>query len=147
NSNPGFDGMDLGEDAYPTMSPSGRLAFTDPDPYIFHFPDGNAGVARALVRALIPRALPGSTMADLVTATVDYGQLDEAGKRVRLRLHSPVVKVKHVGPVGAASAVEVSYVESGKVKTVSAGHVVLACWHRVTPYLPDELAQPQIDAR
>ena len=62
NGNPGFDGMDLGEDAYRTMSPSGRLAFTDPDPYIFHFPDGNAGVARALVRALIPRALPGSTM-------------------------------------------------------------------------------------
>ena len=73
--------MDLGEDAYPTMSPSGRLAFTDPDPYIFHFPDGNAGVARALVRALIPRALPGSTMADLVTAAVDYAKLDEAGKR------------------------------------------------------------------
>jgi spermidine dehydrogenase len=146
NGNPGFDGMDLGEDAYRTMSPSGRLAFTDPDPYIFHFPDGNAGVARALVRALIPRALPGSTMTELVTAAVDYGKLDEAGKRVRLRLNSPVVKVKHVGPVGTASAVEVSYVENGKVKTVSAGHVVLACWHRVIPFLTDELAQPQIDA-
>jgi spermidine dehydrogenase len=146
NGNPGFDGMDLGEDAYRTMSPSGRLAFTDPDPYIFHFPDGNAGVARALVRALIPRALPGSAMTDLVTATVDYSKLDEAGKRVRLRLNSPVVKVKHVGPVGTASAVEVSYVENGKVKTVSAGHVVLACWHRVIPFLTDELAQPQIDA-
>ena len=30
--------MDLGEMPYKTMSPSGRLAFTDPDPYIFHFP-------------------------------------------------------------------------------------------------------------
>ncbi len=45
--NPGFDGMDLGDKAYKTMSPSGRLSLTDPDPYIFHFPDGNAGVARA----------------------------------------------------------------------------------------------------
>jgi spermidine dehydrogenase len=146
NGNPGFDGMDLGEDAYPTMSPSGRLAFTDPDPYIFHFPDGNAGVARALVRALIPRALPGSSMTELVTVAVDYSKLDEAGRRIRLRLNSPVVKVKHQGPVGTAEAVEVSYVENGKLKTVSAGHVVLACWHRVIPYLTDELAKPQIDA-
>ncbi len=146
NGNPGFDAMELGEDPYPTMSPSGRLAFTDPDPYIFHFPDGNAGVARALVRGLIPRAVPGSTMEDLVTAAVDYAQLDRAGSDVCIRLNAPVVRVKHVGPVDGASAVEVGYVENGKVKTVSAGHVVLACWHRVIPYLTDELAQPQIDA-
>ena len=31
------------------------------EPYIFHFPDGNAGIARALVRRLIPGAIPGST--------------------------------------------------------------------------------------
>jgi len=146
NGNPGFDGMGLGDAAYPTMSPSGRLALTDPDPYIYHFPDGNAGVARALVRALVPRALPGSTMPDLVTTPVDYGKLDEAGKKVRIRLNSPVVRVKHLGPAGSADAVEVAYVENGKLKTVSAGHVVLACWHRVIPYLTDELAQPQIDA-
>jgi spermidine dehydrogenase len=146
NGNPGFEGMGLSDEAYPTMSPSGRLALTDPDPYIFHFPDGNAGVARALVRALVPRALPGSTMPDLVTTPVDYGKLDEAGRKVRIRLNSPVVRVKHQGPVGTAEAVEVSYVENGKLKTVSAGHVVLACWHRVIPYLTDELTQPQIDA-
>ena len=146
NGNPGFDGMDLGEDVYPTMSPSGRLAFSDPDPYIFHFPDGNAGVARALLRALIPKAVPGSTMEDLVTAAVDYAQLDRDGSDVRIRLNSPVVKVKHAGPVDSADAVEVSYVENGKLKTVRAGHVVLACWHRVIPYLTDELAQPQVDA-
>src|SRR5215468_1532935 len=146
NGNPGFDGMDLGEDAYPTMSPSGRLAFTDPDPYIFHFPDGNAGVARALVRAMIPKALPGSTMVDLVTAAVDYARLDQPANKVRLRLSSPVVKVKHLGPADTATSVEVSYVENGKLKTVSAGHVVLACWHRVIPYLTDELAKSQVDA-
>src|SRR5882724_588033 len=146
NGNPGFDGIGLGDAAYPTMSPSCRLALTDPDPYIYHFPDGNAGVARALVRALVPRALPGSTMPDLVTTPVDYGKLDEAGKKVRIRLNAPVVRVKHQGPAGSADAVEVAYVENGKLKTVSAGHVVLACWHRVIPYLTDELAQPQIDA-
>src|SRR6266849_8343145 len=38
------------------------------EPYIFHFPDGNASIARLLVRSLIPGALPGSTMEDVVTA-------------------------------------------------------------------------------
>ena len=37
NGNPGFDAMELGDKAYKTMSPSGRLAKTDPDDYIFHF--------------------------------------------------------------------------------------------------------------
>ena len=32
------------------------------------------------------------------------------------------------------------------MKTVTAAKVVLACWHRVIPYLTDELGQPQIDA-
>ena len=76
NWNPGFDGMDLGETPYKTMSPSGRLALTDPDDYIYHFPDGNAGVARSFVRALIPEALPGASMEDLVTNPVDYEKLD-----------------------------------------------------------------------
>ena len=68
---------------YKTMSPSGRLALTDPDDYIHHFPDGNASVARAFVRALIPAALPGATMEDLVLEPVDYSKLDDAGKRGR----------------------------------------------------------------
>jgi spermidine dehydrogenase len=31
------------------------------EPYIFHFPDGNASIARLLVRSLIPSAVPGPT--------------------------------------------------------------------------------------
>jgi spermidine dehydrogenase len=44
NYNPGFSGLDLGETPHKSMSPSGRLVLTDPDPYIYHFPDGNARV-------------------------------------------------------------------------------------------------------
>jgi spermidine dehydrogenase len=146
NWNPGFDGMDLGDRPYKTMSPSGRLALTDPDPYIYHFPDGNAGVARALVRALMPRALPGSTMEDLVTGAVDYARLDEAGSPTRLRLNASVVKVAHDGPAETADAVTVSYVEGDRLRTVSARQAVLACWHRVIPYLTDELPAAQVDA-
>jgi len=146
NGNPGFDGMDLGDEVYPTMSPSGRLARTDPDEYIYHFPDGNAGVARALVRSLIPAAIPGSTMEDLVLAQADYGKLDVDGQPVRIRLSSTVVRVKHQGDLATAKAVDVAYVQDGKLRTVQAGHVVLACWHRVIPFLTDELAEAQVDA-
>ncbi|MBW8727698.1 MAG: NAD(P)-binding protein [Inquilinus limosus] len=146
NGNPGFDGMDLGDGVYPTMSPSGRLARTDPDEYIYHFPDGNAGIARALVRSLIPAAIPGSTMEDLVLAQADYGKLDVDGQPVRIRLSSTVVRVKHQGDPATAKAVDVSYVQDGKLRTVEAGHVVLACWHRVIPFLTDELAEAQVDA-
>ena len=147
NWNPGFGGMDLGEQAYRTMSPSGRLALTDPDPYIYHFPDGNAGVARALVRALIPAAVPGQGMESLVLTPTDYAKLDVAGDPVRLRLNASVVKVAHDGKPDSAKSVTVSYVDAGgKLKTVQAGHVVLACWHRVIPYLTDELAPEQVES-
>ncbi|MGO1075434.1 NAD(P)-binding protein [Inquilinus sp. CA228] len=146
NGNPGFDGMDLGDEVYPTMSPSGRLARTDPDEYIYHFPDGNAGIARALVRSLIPAAMPGSTMEDLVLAQADYGRLDVDGQPVRIRLGSTVVRVKHQGDPASAKAVDVAYVQDGKLRTVQAGHVVLACWHRVIPFLTDELPAAQVEA-
>jgi spermidine dehydrogenase len=146
NWNPGFDGMDLGDVPYNTMSPSGRLALTDPDPYIYHFPDGNAGVARALVRAMIPQALPGDTMEDLVTAAVDYGALDMSGNDVRLRLNASVVRVKHDGAPATAQSVTLTYLEGETLKSVVADQVVLACWHRVIPYLTDELPAAQVEA-
>lgn len=146
NWNPGFGGMDLGDMPHKTMSPSGRLALTDPDPYIYHFPDGNAGVARALVRIMIPAALPGSTMEDLVLTPVDYGLLDLEGNDVRLRLNASVVRVKHDGDPARAESVTLTYMEGAELKSVTAGQVVLACWHRVIPYLTDELAEAQLEA-
>ena len=143
---PGFDGMDLGDEAYRTMSASARRYLTDPDPYIFHFPDGNAGVARALVRAMIPAALPGRGMESLVVTPVDYGKLDVAGDPVRLRLNAPVIVVAHAGRPDSAKSVRLGYVDQGKLKTVDAGHVVLACWHRVIPYITHEVWPDQIEA-
>jgi spermidine dehydrogenase len=146
NYNPGFDGMDLGDTPYPTMSPSGRLALTDPDPYIYHFPDGNAGVARSLVRNLVPAALPGSTMEDLVTTAVVPSELDVEDNAVRIRLGSSVVRVAHEGAVDDAATVAVTYVAGSELRKVTAGHVVLACWHRVIPYLTEEIPEAQVTA-
>ncbi|KXU39056.1 FAD-dependent oxidoreductase [Ventosimonas gracilis] len=147
NGSPGFDGMDLGDAVHKNMAPSGRVNFAGADPYIHHFPEGNAGVARALVRQLIPQALPGHTMEDISLARLNYGQLDNPHNKVRIRLHSSAVKVAHQGSPENADKVTVSYAdEQGKLFSVNASHVILACWNRVIPYLTDELPRPQIDA-
>ncbi len=146
NGDPGFDAMDLGDMPYRTMSPSGRLALTDPDDYIHHFPDGNASVARAFVRKLIPAAQQGASMEELLLEPVDYGKLDLPGNPTRLRLNASVVRVKHKGPPKNAQSVTITYVEEGKLKTVEARNVVLACWHRVIPHITDELPEAQVEA-
>ncbi|MER3482385.1 MAG: hypothetical protein C4332_03765 [Meiothermus sp.] len=138
--------MKLGDKPYRTMSPSGRLTKTDPDDYIYHFPDRNAGIARALVRRLRPDAVPGRTMEDLVIARVDYGRLDRPNASTRIRLNSSVVRVKHLGTPGSAKEVEVTYTGPGGFQKVRVGHVILACWHRVIPYLTDELPAEQVEA-
>ena len=97
---PGLDAM---------LGPSGDRGPHKPDPYIFHFPDGNASVARLLVRSFIPEAIPGHTMEDVVLAQADYSRLDRASSPVRIRLNSTVVGVRHDGDPASASNVEVTY--------------------------------------
>ena len=130
---PGFDGLDLGERE-------------KEEPYIFHFPDGNASIARLLVRSLIPAAIPGHDMYDVVTARADYSQLDRAASPVRIRLNSTVVKVKHDGPATSATQVHVLYMRDGKLQGVRAGHCVMACYNMMVPYLCPELPQKQKEA-
>jgi spermidine dehydrogenase len=111
-----------------------------------HFPDGNATIARLLVRSLLPDAVPGSTQEDIVTAPVDYGKLDTAGASARIRLNSSVVHVAHTGDPGSARDVEVTYVTGGQTRTVRGTHVVLACWNSIIPYMCPELPAAQREA-
>lgn len=143
---PGFEGMNLDPVANGRMSFTARGDATPAPPYYFHFPDGNASVARLLVRALVPKALPGSSVEDSVLAKVDYAALDRAGAPVRVRLNSTAARVRHVGPAGSARAVDVAYGRDGKVYTVRAKGVVLACWNSMIPYLCPELPEAQKEA-
>ena len=129
---PGFRGMDLGNGAGYWTKPRG-------EPYIFHFPDGNASIARLLVRALVPGALGGHTMEDIVTATCDYSTLDRPGSAVRIRLESTVARVQHRGDPRTADGVVVDYVRGGKLERVHARHCVLACFNTMIPYIAPEL--------
>jgi spermidine dehydrogenase len=113
------------------------------EPYIFHFPDGNASIARMLVRSLVPGVLPGNTMEDVVTARANYARLDDAASRVRVRLNSTAVRAKHVGDPATAKQVEVTYVRGGQARRVRAANCVLACYNMVIPYLCPEMPDKQ----
>ena len=116
------------------------------EPYIFHFPDGNASIARLIVRALIPGSIPGHTMDDVVTARADYSRLDNVASRIRIRLNSTVVKVHQDGGHASAEPVHVQYVRGGKLQSVEAKYCVLACYNQMIPYLCPELPEKQKEA-
>ena len=132
----GFDGL-----GFP---PAGKE-----EPYIYHFPDGNASIARLLVRSLIPAAMPGNSMDDVVTARAVYSKLDEAGALVRIRLNSTVVHVQNVAANGngvVAKEVEVIYVRGGKLHKVRGKNCVLACYNGMIPYICPDVPPEQSKA-
>jgi spermidine dehydrogenase len=114
--------------------------------YIHHFPDGNASIARLLVRGMIPAVAPGKTMDDVVMAHFDYSKLDEAKSPVRLRLNSTVVRVEHDGSPKSAKRVRISYIRNSTRYQVYARSCVLACYNMMIPHLCPEMPAPQREA-
>ena len=130
---PGFDGLGIGE-------------HEKEEPYIFHFPDGNASIARLLVRALIPEAMPGNSMYDVVTTRADYSKLDAEAAAVRIRLNSTVTHVEQGDADGKAKIVRVAYMRGSKLHLVQAKNCILACYNGMIPYICPELPQEQKEA-
>ncbi len=126
--------------------PKGVAGAPGDEPYIHHFPDGNASVARLLVRSLIPQALSGKSMQDIVTARADYDALDRPENAVRIRLNSTVVKVNHAGDPRNAQTVAVEYVRGGKRYRASARQCIMACYNMMIPYLCNEIPDTQAQA-
>lgn len=108
------------------------------DPYTFHFPGGNSGLTRLLVRRLIPAVAPGNTMQDMVLAKYDYSQLDKPEHNVRLRLNSTVLNARNV-----SNGVDVCYMQADQIKRVHAKQVVMACYNMMIPYLVPEASKEQ----
>jgi len=136
---PGFSGMSL-------PKPRGGDEQPEEEPYIFHFPDGNASIARMLVRSLVPGSAPGDTMEDIVTARMNYAKLDDAESKIRIRLNSTATHVKHAGDPQSAKEVEVTYVRGGQARRVRSSSCVLACYNMVIPYLCPEMPDKQKQA-
>jgi spermidine dehydrogenase len=125
---PGFAGLELPIVPRPEWN----------EPYIYHFPDGNASLARLLVRSLVPDAAPGSTMDDVVLARFNYEGLDRRDQNVRIRLDSTCVEVRN-----GRDKASVTYVRDAASHRIEAKHVVLACFHMMIPHLVPDLLQPQ----
>lgn len=145
---PGFAGMKLAKGSIPRMGFTPKGYEDTGGSYKLHFPDGNATIARLLVRDLVPQSVrgaadPATAAEDIVSARIDYAQLDTASSPIRLRLNSTAVRVRHVGAPHSASEVEVTYVRDGRGYTVRAGGVVLACYNMMIPYLCPELPAEQ----
>ena len=141
----GFEGLKLDPGPGKGMNRD-VIPNAEAEKYFYHFPDGNASIARLLVRSLVPEAVPGRSAEDVVTAKANYAKLDEATAPVRIRLNSTVMRVKHIGPDVPAKQVEVTYSRLGKLYSVGAPFAVLACWNMVIPYICSELPEKQKQA-
>jgi spermidine dehydrogenase len=117
----GFDGMDLGE-----------TAEDEGEPYIFHFPDGNASVARLLVRSLVPACIPGhkwrTSPPGLTTA-----KLDQPSSPIRIRPNATAARVRHL-VARCGERVEVAYVREGNCRARGQG-LRAGLLHGMVPYL------------
>lgn len=129
---PGLNGMDL-----PPLDEESQADLDQP--YVFHFPDGNATLARLMVRHLIPAVAPGGQdMNDIVLTKFDYAQLDRPESPVKLRLNSTGLHSANVG-----DKVEVTYMTGEKMTKVRAGQVVMAGYNMMIPYLVPEISHQQ----
>jgi spermidine dehydrogenase len=130
----GFDGLGLQEEERFRQG-----SFT------FHFPDGNASIARLLVSRLTPHAIPGThDMSSIIGAPVAYDRLDESGSPTRIRLNGTVTRVAVDDPSGKGA--RVAYLRNGRMHQVRAQSVVLACYNALIPKLLPELPESQKQA-
>jgi spermidine dehydrogenase len=120
--------------------------YDEDNPYIHHFPDGNAGVARALVKNLIPDVARGSNAEELVLAKFNYAELDKPGNTVRMRLNSTAVGVEHVGDAGTSGDILVNYMNGKTLYQVNAKGVVMACYNSIIPQIVSGLPEEQAAA-
>jgi spermidine dehydrogenase len=145
---PGFAGMDVGdgdddhdedsdkdgdEDSHATDAPN------------FYFPDGNASIARLLVRNLVPGSAPGDSMEDIVTARFNYSSLDQPENDTRIRLSSTVVDLRHRdGKLDGM--VDVTYVHNSEARVVTASKVIWSGYHAMLPAVCPDVPEEQVAA-
>ena len=133
---PGFGGMRI--ESQPKV-----------DAEYFHFPDGNASIARLLVSRLVPQVFPGmQTQESIVLAPANYARLDLPENATRIRLSSTAVRVEHLGvpdPI-TERAVRVVYVQGDHKRQVTAANVILGCFNNIIPFIVPDLPAEQKEA-
>ena len=112
----------------------GRQLVQDPTrPMALSFPGGNSPFPRALLRALLPAALPGRDFDSMLYGNLDFHALDSATQSVCLRLEATALRVRHSG--AKAQEVAVVYEQGGKLFNVRAGRAIMASGGWVNKHL------------
>jgi spermidine dehydrogenase len=112
-------------------------------PFIEHFPDGNATIARSLVKKMVPGVGTGETAEEIVLSKFNYAELDKPANSVRIRLNSTVVNVRHGGDPDSSSDVFVNYIKDNKSYQVKGKGVVMACYNMMIPHIVPDLPEEQ----
>jgi spermidine dehydrogenase len=106
------------------------------------FPGGNTGMARQILKKLIPDALPGAeSMKEICRSRVHFDALDRKGDPVRFRAGSTVVSVKHEGDPKGAREVEILYTRNERLYRMRARSVVMAGGSWTTKHVVRDLPE------
>ncbi len=104
------------------------------------FPGGNTGVARQILKQLVPGALSGGrSMEEVCRARVQFNALDQPGSATRIRLGSTVISLKHLGEPQHSEAVEFVYERGGKLYHAKARTAVLAGGSWTTKHIVQDM--------
>ena len=104
------------------------------------FPGGNAGIARQMLKVLIPDAMPGATtMRAICRSSVQFSTLDRKNQPTRIRVGTTVVSVKHEGEPENSQAVQILYTKGGKLFRLRAKSVVMAGGSWTTKHIVRDL--------
>ncbi len=114
------------------------------NPMAISFPGGNAPFPRALLRALIPDALPGSDFDSLLVGALNFGALDRdatthRAATTRIKVGATALRLEHRGP----ATLEVTYAQGDQLYKARAATAVMASggWinKHVLADMPDDL--------
>jgi spermidine dehydrogenase len=121
------DGYGIGPDVLSAYCFDGDPMDRRAGPKVQAFPGGNGGIARHIVKTLIPNAIPGPrTLESVCRTSIDFAALDQPGQAARIRLGSTVVGVKHDGDPQRSAFVWLAYTRGGKLYRLKARSVVMA---------------------
>jgi spermidine dehydrogenase len=141
-------GFGLGADAlsgYTAYAFDGFGGLADKESQMF--PDGNSGIARLIVKTMIPDSIAGEqSLENICRNNVNFAALDRAGSPVRIRLNSTAVWVKHDGEASKSESVTVAYTRAGKTYRVKARSVVMAGGSWTTKHIVRDLPDDRRDA-
>lgn len=117
--------------------------------YPVSFPGGNTGIARHMVKKMLPDSIEGNaTFGDILNRRINFDALDRPERDIRIRLDSTVVDVRHDGTPDSADRVQVSYLDNktGEVKVVSGKTAIVAGGQWINKHVVRDAPSELLDA-